>query len=266
MNSSSPCKDEAFTLTELLVVIATVSVLILLPVTALAVSKSASSRLQCVSNLKEVGLAFRLWANNHADRFPMRVSARDAGPSFQGPTSTSTYAGANGNPPSQLWTMFDCMSNELSTPKILYCPAEYDSTVTQATTWKDSDAATVDFDGNDNLGYFVGLDVNHAKPRMLLAGDHNMGPGVAQQNTSAPVTPQIWGNAGASFVVSSQIGNATQTNINLTTAAWADNGHKKQGNFVFTDGSLQQVNTAKLREAFSKTGDTSNPHNRLVFP
>jgi len=167
------------------------------------------------------------------------------------------------------------MSNELSTPKILYCPTEYDAAVSQATVWQDSDVSTVDFNnnpgastpnGNSRLSYFVGLDTEQAKPRMFLAGDHNMGPGLAGNTNSAPTTPQIWGNFSASVVISSQVGNGTSSNLALVTAAWADNGHQRKGNIVLSDGSVERVDTARLREALSKTGDTTSPHNRLVFP
>lgn len=277
MKDQKQKSDGAFTLAELLVVIATVGILVLLPISALAISKSASARLECVSNLKQIGVAFRLWANNNADRFPMRVSASNGGPNFQGNVnSSSTFAGTGGLPATALWTMFSVMSNELSAPKILYCPTEYDSIVAQATVWQDADSSTVDFNnstptattpnGNSRLSYFLGLDAATSRPRILLAGDHNMGPGVAGNTNLAPTTPQIWGNGSSAIVISSATANATSTNYNISSAAWADNGHQKQGNIVLADGSVQQVNTFRLREALSKTGDSSNPHNRLVFP
>jgi competence protein ComGC len=268
--------EKAFTFTELLVVLATVGVLILLPISALAISKSASARLECVSNLKQIGMAFRLWANNNDGRFPMRTAAKDGGPNFNGSAASSaTYIAMGGTPATALWTMFSVMSNELSTPKILYCPAEYDSTVGQATVWRDTNNATTDFNntsptattpnGNSRLSYFLGLDAHDSSPSMLLAGDHNIGPGIAGDPDSPPQTLWGWGSSSA-ITVSSASANATSTNLALVTAAWANNGHQKLGNIVLSDGSVERFNTAKLREGLSKTRDTTNPQNRLVFP
>ena len=57
----------AFTLIELLVVIAILAGL-LLP--ALAKAKSGAQRIKCVSNLKQTGLALRIWANDNDGKFP----------------------------------------------------------------------------------------------------------------------------------------------------------------------------------------------------
>src|SRR6476661_5082188 len=36
-------------------------------------------RISCVNNLRQVGLAFRIWANDHGDKFPWQVAAKDGG-------------------------------------------------------------------------------------------------------------------------------------------------------------------------------------------
>lgn len=71
---------------------------LLLP--ALAKAKARAQTISCVSNMKQIGLAARMYANDHKDVFP---------PSFL------------------------AMSNELVTPKILVCPG--DSTKMKALNW-----------------------------------------------------------------------------------------------------------------------------------
>jgi prepilin-type processing-associated H-X9-DG protein len=62
--------DQAFTLTELLVVVGTLAVLALLLVPALAGTKTDSWRTQCQNNLKQLQVGFSLFAQDHNEMFP----------------------------------------------------------------------------------------------------------------------------------------------------------------------------------------------------
>ena len=77
----------------------------------LAESKGRAERISCVSNLKLVGLAARIWANDHGEVFP---------------------AG------------FLTMSNELNTPKILTCPG--DKSRQRAQSWAEFNGSSVSYE------------------------------------------------------------------------------------------------------------------------
>ena len=66
----SPVRCRGFTLIELLVVIAIIAILAALLLPALARSKATARRVQCVSQLKQLGVAFNLLASDHNDRYP----------------------------------------------------------------------------------------------------------------------------------------------------------------------------------------------------
>src|SRR5882762_1328093 len=68
--SSQRTTAAAFTLIELLVVIAIIGVLASLLLPALSRAKSTARRTACISNLRQVNLALRLYVDDNDDRLP----------------------------------------------------------------------------------------------------------------------------------------------------------------------------------------------------
>jgi len=75
----SKYRSQGFTVLDLIIVLATVALVVLLFPTFSFRSTHHRGRTHCVSNLKQIGLGFRLWAGDHDEKFPMSVPNVDGG-------------------------------------------------------------------------------------------------------------------------------------------------------------------------------------------
>jgi prepilin-type N-terminal cleavage/methylation domain-containing protein/prepilin-type processing-associated H-X9-DG protein len=152
-------KAQAFTLVEMLVVIAIISVLAALLLPALTRGKQRAQRIQCIGNLKNIGIAFQLFAHDHHGSFPMEISTAEGG------SEELVQAGNNINGVFYFsYKHLQTLANELVVPRILICPADIGR----------EPAPTFSLLQNSNVSYFVGVTADYNVPGSILAGDRNI--------------------------------------------------------------------------------------------
>ncbi len=186
-----------------------------------------ATRIACVNNLKQIGIAYRLWEGDHGDKYPMAVSVANGG-------SMELIAAGN------VAACFQVMSNEVNTPKILLCPE--DTRRVLATNW-----STLN---NSNISYFVGLDAVESKSQMFLSGDDNF------TISGIPVKSGL-----LELLTNTPVGWSSGRHVSPNSHFWTPD--KYIGNIGLADGSVQQLTTDGLRQALQQTGVATN---QLAIP
>jgi hypothetical protein len=195
--------------------------------------RTRANSAMCQANLAQVGRAFQLWASDHGDRLPILVSSNEGG-------LFGVYLAHNA------WYHYAWISNELSTPKVLVCPADT-NTVRRARDFSanpDGGFLHPNYRANA-LSYMVSLHVQFYAPGSLMNADRN-------------ITPLV--NGGGCSYAGLQAVQVLQTFPGAgPVSSWGNDIHGARGNLLFRDGSVQETTSVQLRAALDRTGEDPPP-------
>jgi len=232
---------------------------------ALAAAKRKAQKINCTNNLKQVGLAFRIWEGDNNDKYPMLVTTAQGGAqeycahtSGSAGTAAAVAATTFYNPAEA----FMVLSNDLATPKILFCPADniHTAGAGYATNFTIPDVMGLAGPNVAALGatptkisYFVCGDSTDQDPQLIMAGDANIGNQTATAaNNSANYRFGAPANSSGSGETANTCNTAwciTSTGFGTGNNAWAwtaNDFHLGAGNIQMADGSVQSVSVSGL--------------------
>lgn len=192
---------------DVLIIVFVLAVLATTLLPALAAAKHKSAKIHCANNLKQLGLAFQIKEGDYNDSYPMNYLAAN-NPATTVPVDPSVEAA------------FRMMSNELSGPFILICPADEHC--------KPARNLNIPLTSS-NISYFINMDAREVNPQDLMSGDDNFEIG------GSPIESGLW-----------------EITSN-TPIAWSAARHRFFGNIALADGSVMGANNSALRSWLRST-------------
>ena len=228
--------QNGFTLIELLVVIAIIAILAAMLLPALAATKQKAQSVKCLNNLKQWGLAFRMYTDENGDKVPEEgntvLSINNAANVYawynvipvmvNQPALTSLYMA--GNPPlPESSTIYSCPA----------CPSPNNPASPYNTPLPNMNKAFFMYGENGRLC------VNAGHPQTKLSTI----PKPTDTIFMAEVDPNSPNNT-----------SAAQSNVTGQYAV-GRHGYDKIGNFAMCDGSTRGVKTNEFIRATSESND-----------
>ncbi len=227
--------------------------------------RGEEDRTACINNLKQIGIAYRVWANDHNGHFPAAESAANGGWKESLSKADQGFL---------CWTNYAIIASDMmgQSTRTVVCPSDERQAAEEFKSGPRTGigGADAEFKDNRTLSYFVGVSASYDEQQSLLAGDRNLGGGTKPGD-------------GYGFSPESGQGNdvAIETNSRTGPVCWSLKMHSQgkadgAGNILLGDGGVQQVSTVTFGREWQPVGGQTThwpaghvppaPSFRVLFP
>jgi len=239
--------QKGFTLIELLVVIAIIGILASMLLPALAKAKTRANRIKCVSNIKQVGSAYKAFANDNNDRYPWLLTAKDEAAQGSGVSGWSAET-------STLLAQ-SAIKSSLGSAKILVSPLDPDRQgVNDGIDLINVDLANPVANEGHSYGVVNGgaaKGADEARPGTILCVTRNISGPANTEDSLSDADVNGGANAASAFAIWK---GADKNPVDARTMASLN---ANAGQLGAADGSASQSNDADLQ------AKTNQHHNEL---
>jgi len=236
-------RNRAVTRFELLVVVGVLALLTTVVLPGVANTNYRYGRLACLNNLRQIGVAFHAWGNDHGDFLPLRTSWKYGGLGKAPPGELAPYRAV------YAWYNFAFLSNQLVSPRILTCPSDAVNVPYQVSTW-----SALWVYQSWSVSYGISPEATPSKPQAIVSTDRNI-QASGLGNCSAGLTG-IWS---ANF--------SPQNGVD-PKVMWTNALHYPMGNVLLNDGRVVETTTAGLRSYLGSPENSTDANGtfHLVIP
>ena len=255
MHAPKTNRHAAFTWIEMMVVIVCVVLLgFFLIVPLFSTPTARAPRINCVNNLKMIGLGWRIYSTDNNGLYPWQSRATNRPACV--PTNYASVPGAALEPAHGVAANFAIISNELSTPRILLCGSDTKRFQLKTNSFAFLMAPAQTPVRDRAISYFIGTSANEEEPQSILGGDRNLAGGPFSADPNKPPSQ-----------VALRLPRATATNVAaMNSAGWTQDIHQRAGNLLLGDGSVQQVSSGRMREQFRDAATSSGTDLDFIWP
>ena len=255
-------RRRAFTLIELLVVIAVIAILASLLLPALAAAKLQAWKINCVSNEKQLIIAWTIYSGDYGERFVLNGGDTASPP----PAPHLWVHGGNHGSPDTLTNRLDLVganyalfAPQLPHERIYKCPAD-------RTTWPvwsgGSTAKMVEEIRSYSMNCYIGSSTLNVITPVSLATGYKIYTKTSQLNADGPVNRWVFTDVNPANICTPAFG------VDMSLGKWIhypSGLHNRRGVLAFADGHVETHHWLDPRTMQKITSGTQIGHSDSAF-